>query len=84
MSAYVILDLSIHDHLTEQIELKERTDKGGVLHTFDNSTSPVGATISSAVSSSVSRLDFSFLSVRLLYLRNEPKVQNSQIRTIHI
>ncbi len=28
-----------YNHLTEQIELKERTHKGGVLHAIDNSTS---------------------------------------------
>ncbi|MDP4268605.1 MAG: hypothetical protein Q8909_00615 [Bacteroidota bacterium] len=28
-----------YNHSTEQIELKERTHRGGVLHSFDNSTS---------------------------------------------
>ncbi len=28
-----------YNHSTEQIELKERTHKGGVLHSFDNATS---------------------------------------------
>ena len=28
-----------YNHSTEQIELKERTHKGGVLHSIDNSTS---------------------------------------------
>ncbi|CAA0227573.1 hypothetical protein ACE1MK_10865 [Tenacibaculum maritimum] len=28
-----------YNHSTEQIELKERTHKGGVLHSFDNTTS---------------------------------------------